>query len=88
MYIKGEDLKIIRKQAGLTINQAAQLAGVKTRKTIMNWEKNVGAPNINQFLQLCRGYGLNFQELMDDLMHRQNEKERMDSMQSQTTINS
>lgn len=70
MYIKGEDLKSIRKSAGLTITEAAQLAGVKTRKTIMNWEKNVGAPNINQFLQLCRGYGLDCHKLMTAVMQR------------------
>lgn len=70
MYIKGEDLKSIRKSAGLTITEAAQLAGVKTRKTIMNWEKNVGAPNINQFLRLCRGYGLDCHKLMTAVMQR------------------
>lgn len=82
MYIKGEDLKVIRKQAGLTISEAAKLAGVKTRKTIMNWEKNVGAPNINQFLQLCRGYGLDCHKLMTDIMHRSATGQELGTIQS------
>jgi hypothetical protein len=33
----------------------AKLAAVKTRKTYENWEKNTGAPNMNQFIGICVG---------------------------------
>ena len=57
MYIKGADLRRMRLSAHLTTGKMAGIAGVKTRKTYENWEANVGSPNINQFISLCRGCG-------------------------------
>lgn len=55
MYISGKDLRSMRQHAGLTTVQMAELAGVKTRKTYENWEKDIGSPNVNQFIALCLG---------------------------------
>lgn len=59
MYITGTDLRRMRHDAGLTTVKMANLAKVKTRKTYENWEKNVGAPNMNQFIDLCLGCNYN-----------------------------
>ena len=69
MYIKGEDLKSIRKSAGLTITEAAQLER-KNAQNDYELGKECSAPNINQFLQLCRGYGLDCHKLMTAVMQR------------------
>jgi DNA-binding XRE family transcriptional regulator len=55
MYIKGVDLRIMRLDAELTTAQAAEIVGVKTRKTYENWERGAGIPNVNQFVTLCEG---------------------------------
>ena len=55
MYITGTDLRRMRHDAGLTTVKMANLAKVKTRKTYENWEKNVGAPSMNQFIAMCAG---------------------------------
>ena len=59
MYINGSDLRKMRQEAGLTTVQMANLAQVKTRKTYENWEKNVGSPNMNQFIAMCVGCNYN-----------------------------
>lgn len=59
MYITGSDLRKMRLEAGLTTVQMAKLAEVKTRKTYENWEKNVGSPNMNQFIAMCTGCNVN-----------------------------
>lgn len=58
MYICGNDLRIMRQKAGLTTVQMAKLAGVRTRKTYENWEKNIGSPNMNQFIEMTLGCGI------------------------------
>ena len=59
MYISGADLRKMRLDAGLTTVKMAKLAKVKTRKTYENWEKNIGAPSMNQFIALCVGCNYN-----------------------------
>lgn len=59
MYISGADLRKMRLDAGLTTVKMAKLANVKTRKTYENWEKNVGAPSMNQFIAMCVGCNYN-----------------------------
>ncbi|WP_299072537.1 helix-turn-helix transcriptional regulator [uncultured Paraglaciecola sp.] len=59
MYITGTDLRNMRLDAGLTTVMMATLANVKTRKTYENWEKNVGAPSMNQFIAMCVGCNYN-----------------------------
>ncbi|WP_268406171.1 helix-turn-helix transcriptional regulator [Alteromonas sp. a30] len=53
-FIKGNDLRSMRLIAGLTTVEMAEAAGVKTRKTYENWEKNVGTPNVNQFIAMTK----------------------------------
>ena len=43
--------------AGKTTKQMAELAGVKTRKTYENWEKDIGTPSLNQFVELVKCCG-------------------------------
>ena len=57
--ILGKDLRKMRRDAGLTTVQMAHTAGCKTRKTYENWEKNIGTPNVNQFLAMCQACGYN-----------------------------
>lgn len=59
MYIDGSDLRKMRLDAGLTTVKMAKLADVKTRKTYENWEKNIGAPSMNQFIAMCVGCNYN-----------------------------
>ncbi|UAA38194.1 helix-turn-helix transcriptional regulator [Paraneptunicella aestuarii] len=56
-YVSGSDLRKIRMLAGKTTKQMAELAGVKTRKTYENWEKDIGTPSFNQFVSLIDSCG-------------------------------
>lgn len=49
----------------------AKLAKVSTRKTYENWEKNVGTPNINQFLSLCHGCGASAAQFLEQAVKRE-----------------
>lgn len=51
--------------AGLRTLDMAKAAGVKTRKTYENWEKNVGTPNVNQFFSMAKACGLSATGVMD-----------------------
>lgn len=51
--IPGRDLKIMRIAAGKTTAQMASEVGVKSRKTIENWESSLSTPSINQWMQYC-----------------------------------
>lgn len=62
--ITGSDLRAMRMVAGLTTNAMAIAAGVKTRKTYENWEKNVGTPNVNQFMTMAETCGLSPSEFI------------------------
>lgn len=50
--IKGIDLRCMRLAANKTTLEMAEKVGVK-RATYENWEKDIGSPNMNQFLELC-----------------------------------
>lgn len=76
-YISGEDIKRIRKSSGLTTAQISALANVKTRKTISNWENGVGEPSINQFLQICRGCGFDYYQIIVQVLNRSNINEEL-----------
>ena len=56
-YITGQDIRVIRKEAKKTTVKMAEFAGVKTRKTYENWEKDIGTPSINQFISMLIGCG-------------------------------
>lgn len=68
--IVGSDLRAMRSVAGLTTHQMAEAAGVRTRKTYENWEKNVGTPNVNQFFAMVRACGFEVLDFIDTLQMR------------------
>lgn len=52
-YLVGRDLKLMRLGAELTTSKMAEYIGVKSRKTIENWESDQSEPGINQFIKFC-----------------------------------
>lgn len=66
----GADLRTLRSLAGKTTMQMAEAAGVKTRKTYENWEKNVGFPDVNQFFQMVSACNLDYDEFLQLLSIR------------------
>lgn len=50
--LKGNFLRKMRLTAGLTTEQMRKIVGVRTRKTIENWEKDVGSPNFDQAITI------------------------------------
>jgi DNA-binding XRE family transcriptional regulator len=77
MYINGSDLRKMRLDAGLTTVKMAKLVNVKTRKTYENWEKNIGAPNMNQFIALCVGCNYNPAKFVKLAVERQDMSESL-----------
>ena len=52
-YLLGKDLKAMRVTSDFTTSMMAEFMGVKSRKTIENWEAENSEPSINQFLKYC-----------------------------------
>jgi len=77
MYINGADLRTMRIDAGLTTVKMAKLAEVKTRKTYENWEKNIGAPSMNQFIAMCVGCNYNSSKFVKLAVDRQDTTENL-----------
>tara|TARA_R110000751_G_scaffold307851_1_gene432736 strand:+ start:274 stop:603 length:330 start_codon:yes stop_codon:yes gene_type:complete len=77
MYINGADLRKMRLDAGLTTVKMAKLANVKTRKTYENWEKNIGAPSMNQFIAMCVGCNYNSSKFVKLAVDRQDSTENL-----------
>ena len=77
MYINGADLRNMRQDAGLTTVKMASLANVKTRKTYENWEKNIGSPNMNQFIAMCLGCNYNSSKFVKLAVERQDPSEQL-----------
>ena len=77
MYINGADLRKMRIDAGLTTVNMAKLATVKTRKTYENWEKNIGAPSMNQFIAMCVGCNYNSSKFVKLAVDRQDPAENL-----------
>ena len=69
-YVSGSDLRKIRMLAGKTTKQMAELAGVKTRKTYENWEKDIGTPSFNQFVELVKSCGFKPAEIVKIFVDR------------------
>jgi DNA-binding XRE family transcriptional regulator len=80
MYINGVDLRKMRLDAGLTTVKMAKLANVKTRKTYENWEKNIGAPSMNQFIAMCVGCNYNPSKFVKLAIDRQDNAEPLNVM--------
>lgn len=62
--ITGSDLRAMRMVSGHTTISMATAAGVKTRKTYENWEKNVGSPSVNQFMAMVEHCGFKPSEII------------------------
>jgi len=63
-FMTGGDLRAIRMVSGKTTENMAKAAGVKTRKTYENWEKNIGTPSVNQFMAMAKACGFKASELI------------------------
>jgi DNA-binding XRE family transcriptional regulator len=68
--ITGKDLRTMRVIADKTTSEMAKFAGVKTRKTYENWEKEVGQPKVNQWLQMARCCGYQPDLLVEQFVER------------------
>jgi DNA-binding XRE family transcriptional regulator len=77
MYISGSDLRKMRIDVGLTTVKMAKLANVKTRKTYENWEKNIGAPSMNQFIAMCVGCNYNSSKFVKLAVDRRDTSESL-----------
>lgn len=62
--ILGRDLKRMRIHAKVTTSIAAEYMGIKSRKTIENWESGQSSPNISQLLILCRYYDMDASKII------------------------
>ena len=80
MVITGTDLRIMRLRAGKTTVQMAEFAGVKTRKTYENWEKNVGSPSMNQYIAMATSCGFKPAELIKMYVERDTNETEIDLM--------
>lgn len=70
MIVTGRDIKIVRLRGDKTQKQIADQLGVKSRKTIENWEKGQSEPSHNQFIQMVHFCGLDAAKLTDLLVKR------------------
>ncbi len=77
-YVSGSDLRKIRMLAGKTTKQMAELAGVKTRKTYENWEKDIGTPSFNQFVELVHKCGFKPADIIKLFVDRKEMENEMD----------
>lgn len=68
--IAGRDLKMMRLAARKTTHQMAELLGVKSRKTIENWEAESSEPQIGVFMMLCMDTGYNPGLVLDEIFKR------------------
>lgn len=56
--------------ANKTHSMVAQTIGVKSRKTIENWEKSSSQPKIRQFIMLAKYFGFDASKVIDACMER------------------
>ena len=68
--IVGRDLKLMRLKAKINTSIAAEYMGVKSRKTLENWESGASSPSIQQFMLLCRYYDFNAWQVIAKCMDR------------------
>lgn len=65
---KKRNLKQLRKDAGLTQEQAASKLGV-SHDTIGRWESGSTIPSATQAALICQTYGVQFQDVKWELKH-------------------
>lgn len=61
----GEKLKILRKQAGLTLQQVGDAFNI-SRSSVAGWESNASKPDIDRLPTLARLYGVTIDEMLSD----------------------
>ena len=76
--IVGNDLRKLRLSAGKTTLEMALAAGVKTRKTYENWERDASSPTINQFIRMVTYCGYRPGRLIDLFLSRTARDEYVD----------
>ncbi|UAA37847.1 helix-turn-helix transcriptional regulator [Paraneptunicella aestuarii] len=67
-HITGDELQAIRKYGRKTIAFISQELGISV-KTLMNWEKGVGTPNTNQFINILKLCEVDSYLYIDQLMN-------------------
>jgi len=60
----GKNILKIRKLFGFSQDDLKDIVGIKTRKTIANWEKGLGQPNVNQAFAIIVASGLTPEEFL------------------------
>ena len=59
-----EQLKIARKQAGLTQDRVSEITGIN-KKTISNWETGTSRPDVDNVGVLCDSYKISPNEIFE-----------------------
>lgn len=60
----------MRLKAQKTTTDMAKIAGIKTRKTYENWEKNKAQPNMNQFIKMVEACGFDCTNIVYQCLQR------------------
>lgn len=75
-YFFGSDLRTLRRFAGVDSGDIAAFAGVKSGKTIENWERGRGKPSVDQFVAISIGLGFDPAKLTGFYLHRTSPNEQ------------
>ena len=75
----GEFLKVLRKEKGLTQEQAAEILSVSGR-TISRWETGTNMPDLSILIQMAEFYNVEVKEILDG----QRKSENMDKELKET----
>ena len=73
----GEDLRHVRLSADRTMEEVAKDVGV-SRATISNWEKGIGKPDIDQFLDFYSYCGRNMKIIYEEIFSIRGEIKQRD----------
>lgn len=68
--IRGRDLKLMRIQGKITTSIMAEFLGIRSRKTIENWESEQSTPSINQYILFCKFAGYHPGLVLERIMLR------------------
>ena len=78
MEFTGDDLRRLRIKSG--VNQSRLAAKLKVdRKTVRNWESNIGQPTTNQFFKICLICNINALLLVARLGNRKSSSTPIDT---------
>lgn len=72
----GNNLKMIRKEKGITQEQLAEIIGV-SRQAISKWESNNGYPETDKLIIIAKELGVSLDYLIDNKPSEQNEGEEL-----------